>query len=359
RTSDAPDAPAAGDPAGATGEPDPGADCQVKAQRRADAPAGDAPAGATSQPGPQPADGRTKRQRMADALIQLARDALAGGCSHCWLTARPHGPAVNVTVALSTLLELDDQPADLNGDPAPASIARTLAADPDATWRRLVTDEIGHLIDAGRDTHRPPASLRRHVVNRHRRCAFPGCARRATTCDIDHTTAWENGGTTSAANLLPLCPRHHHFKHEAGWKLELTPWGAAHWTSPTGQIYWTQPTTHPLDHTSDFTPGDLDTEDSDATDFDASDFDASDFGGGDFATADPPIAASTANGPLDHTAHPETAHPVTDVLRHNTVTGDRPVAGSTANAPGPGPAVPADPAPAGAKAPDWDDPPPF
>jgi len=101
-------------------------------------------------------DDRTKDQRMADALVRLGRDVLAGGCSHCDLPARVVGPSVNVTVALSTLLELDEQPGELDGEAIPAELARTLANDQTATWRRLVTDELGHLVDYGRSTYRVP-----------------------------------------------------------------------------------------------------------------------------------------------------------------------------------------------------------
>jgi hypothetical protein len=66
-------------------------------------------------------------------------------------------PAIPVCVALSTLLGLDQQPGELAGTgPIPASIARRLAADPTGTWRRLVTDELGKLVDYGRTTYRPP-----------------------------------------------------------------------------------------------------------------------------------------------------------------------------------------------------------
>ncbi|MCL2780535.1 MAG: HNH endonuclease, partial [Actinomycetia bacterium] len=104
---------------------------------------------------------------------------------------------------------------------------------------------------------RPPASLRRHVVNRHTRCAFPGCARRAIGCDLDHSIAWEDGGTTNAANLLPLCRRHHTLKHQGGWGLRIDPDVSACWTSPTGHVYHTPPTTHPIDHSADFDPAGL------------------------------------------------------------------------------------------------------
>lgn len=207
----------------------------------------------------QPDDGRTKPQKMADALVQLGRDVLAGGCSHCNLPTRVVGPTVNVTVALSTLLELDEQPAELNGEPIPAELARALAADQTGTWRRLVTDELGQLVDYGRSTYRPPAPLREHVIVRWDRCVFPGCRRRAVTAEIDHVIAWADGGETNAENCVPLCLRHHHLKHDAGWQLKLLPDGPVEWTDPGGRTYLVEPTAYPIDRTrSIVTSGDND-----------------------------------------------------------------------------------------------------
>jgi len=64
---------------------------------------------------------------------------------------------VNVTIALPTLLGLDDNPAELTGyGPIPAQIARDLATSPDSTLRRLVTDPLtGALL--GTDGHPHPA----------------------------------------------------------------------------------------------------------------------------------------------------------------------------------------------------------
>lgn len=42
-------------------------------------------------------------------------------------------------------------------------------------------------------------------------CQAPGCMVPASRCDIDHRDPWPNGGT-NAANLGPLCRRHHIFK---------------------------------------------------------------------------------------------------------------------------------------------------
>jgi hypothetical protein len=35
----------------------------------------------------------------------------------------------------------------------------------------------------------------------------------------------------------PLCPRHHHCKHEGGWTVHRRPDGVTEWTSPTGRTY--------------------------------------------------------------------------------------------------------------------------
>ena len=51
-------------------------------------------------------DERTMDQRRADALIELAFSGLDRVC----ITQHGRKPAVQVTVALSTLLGLDDQP---------------------------------------------------------------------------------------------------------------------------------------------------------------------------------------------------------------------------------------------------------
>jgi hypothetical protein len=209
-----------------------------------------------------PGDERTADQRRADAAVQLAVDALrgtgtgtvAGSDTTNRDLPREHGmrPSVQVTVALSTLLGLDEQSGELDGSgPIPATVARRIAADPTGTWRRLVTDEQGRLIDYGRRTYRPPKDLADHVIARDRTCRFPHCNRRAARCDIDHRRDWECGGATCAFNLDALCARHHHAKHEARWEPERTSDGDLEWTSPTGHRYLKEAATYPIDSTSD------------------------------------------------------------------------------------------------------------
>ena len=206
----------------------------------------------------QPGDGRTREQRRADALVQLALDRLAGVCAHCGDAPAVPRPVINVTVALSTLLSLDARPAELAGHgPIPAELARALANDPNGTWRRLVTDEHGTLVDVGRRTYRPPAALRRHVITRDRTCRFPGCNRRADDSDLDHLTRWADGGSTSHTNLHALDPRHHHAKDEHGWTPHRRPDGTTCWTSPTGHTYHVPPEELPVDTTVQPDPAQL------------------------------------------------------------------------------------------------------
>jgi hypothetical protein len=190
-------------------------------------------------------DDRSLDQRRADALVDLGVTVL-----HDPAAPRHHGlrPAVSVTVALSTLLGHDDQPADLTGHgPIPASIARRLAADPSGTWRRLITDPAGQLLDYGTTTYRPPADLARHVLARDQTCTFPTCAQPAHRCDLDHLHPANpldksRGGATNPANLHPLCRAHHRAKHTGHWTIHRDQHtGHTTWTSKTGHTYTSIP----------------------------------------------------------------------------------------------------------------------
>jgi hypothetical protein len=166
---------------------------------------------------------------------------------------------VQVIVALSTLTGADDQPAELAGyGPIPASMARRIASRPDSVWRRLVTDEMGRLIDYGRTTYRPPVGLADFVRAHDQTCRFPGCHRRARDCDLDHLEAWDDLGDTNFVNLAAECRRHHRVKHEADWAVERQLDGTVQWTSPTGHIYDRPLDPLPIDHTIELITSDPD-----------------------------------------------------------------------------------------------------
>jgi hypothetical protein len=173
-------------------------------------------------------DDRTADQRRVDALVHLCLgDPTNGGGVKA---------QVNITMPLATLLGVSDEAGDLDGEPLPAALARAMAADPSATWRRIVTDPVGQVLDVGRTSYEPTAAIRRHVTFRDPTCRFPGCGRRAKNCELDHVIDWDLGGPTADWNLAPLCPRHHHLKHETGWSIERTDDGWVRWFTPYGEI---------------------------------------------------------------------------------------------------------------------------
>ena len=180
-------------------------------------------------------DDRSADQRRADALVDVFARVLGDPS-----LPEQHGqrPAIQVTVSIGTLLGCDDKPAHLDGyGVITADMARRLAADESGTWRRLVTEDTGQLLDYGRKTYRPPANLTDHVIARDQACTFPGCRRTARLCDLDHVEAWNDGGGTNSDNVAALCARHHNAKHYAGWRVKRRPDGATEWASPTGLRY--------------------------------------------------------------------------------------------------------------------------
>jgi hypothetical protein len=186
------------------------------------------------------ADPRGIEARRADTLVDLCRSALAPseGAQGRNSRRRRRGPRIQVTVAATTLLGLDDQAGELAGyGPIPAVMARRIAADPDATWQRILTDPVsGVLLDYGITVYRPPPSLARHVKARDQVCAFPGCRQPAERCDLDHRERFPHG-PTSADNLGPLCRHHHRAKTEGGWSWRRARDGTITWSAPTGHEY--------------------------------------------------------------------------------------------------------------------------
>ena len=81
-----------------------------------------------------------------------------------------------------------------------------------------------------------PAHIRRAVLLRDRRCAWPQCGRRAVYCDVHHLRHKQDGGETSVENCALVCQFHHDVCiHRRGWQLILHPDGTTEARSPDGR----------------------------------------------------------------------------------------------------------------------------
>ncbi|WP_275078495.1 HNH endonuclease signature motif containing protein [Parafrankia soli] len=178
-------------------------------------------------------DSRSRDQIRADVLVDL----LCGRAEH----AVPLACEVRVVVPVTVLLGLAEDPGEIPGyGPVPAAVAREMAARPGSTWRRILTDPQGTLVEIA-DRRLPTAAQARHVRARNRGCVFPGCARTSRRADIDHTVAHTTGGPTLNRNLGPICRKHHRMKHSDRWQLTQPQEGTFVWTGPFGATRVTHP----------------------------------------------------------------------------------------------------------------------
>lgn len=203
--------------------------------------------------------GREGEERTLDQLrADVVGDLLIDGES----SAHPdetRGIRATVAVTVPVLALLDGSENGSSGVPGltatagtarvegvgPISVAqaRALCGGADGWMRILTHPETGAVLSVGRDLYRPPPALRRLVRWRADRCMAPGCGMPAGRCEIDHTVAWEAGGTTELSNLAPVCKGHHLVKHHGGWQVRQVEGsgGALEWTSPTGRRYTVAP----------------------------------------------------------------------------------------------------------------------
>jgi Domain of unknown function (DUF222) len=176
-------------------------------------------------------DTRTRAQQQADALVQLADNALASGNLPFCRTVKPH---VIITVPAEDLMDPATGPgAAQTGFGAILSAARGRWMACDATVSRMVLDPDGLPLDVGRDKRVVPPHIRRAVERRDRGCVFAGCGAPTHWCDVHHLREWILGGETSLENSALLCERHHTKVHH-GFRVERPPGGRWRTYRPDG-----------------------------------------------------------------------------------------------------------------------------
>ena len=162
-----------------------------------------------------PEDDRSRSQRMADAVGELAMHAMDQGTLPRRHGVRPH---INLTMTLEGLKgELGAPPADLELSlPISTRTAERIACD--CTMSRvLLADSM--VIDVGRATRVVSAPTMRALRVRDKGCRFPGCDRQVNWSNPHHIEFWARGGSGNLPNLILLCYFHHRLVHEGGWQV--------------------------------------------------------------------------------------------------------------------------------------------
>jgi len=160
-------------------------------------------------------DGRTPKQRRADALTEIVYHAMDKGRLPRRNGVRPH---VAVTTTVEGLkAELGAAAAELEpGMPISSKTVQRLACDGTLS-RVLKADSV--VVDVGRATRAISPAQRRGLKARHRGCCGPGCDRPINWTTPHHIEFGARGGPSNLPNLLPLCYYHHRLVHEGGWQV--------------------------------------------------------------------------------------------------------------------------------------------
>ncbi len=153
---------------------------------------------------------------------------------------RPAPVVIGVVVSIQSLAGATNTPGQLMDRSAmvPAGTIREMAQQPGTLFYRLLTDELGNLLDVTEMGRFPSRKLGMAVRFRDGTCSGPTCTKPASDCDLDHLVPVPSGPTT-ASNLNDKCRHDHRAKTHAGHLSARTGEHASSWTTPTGHHYIT------------------------------------------------------------------------------------------------------------------------
>ncbi len=168
---------------------------------------------------------RTPQQRRADAFAKMCQQAVVANRSS---TAEPEvvilidQQSFEEQLARTAGHEVQADPADflnrtcrtLRGNRIEPSDA--VAAALIGSVRRAVIAANGVTINLGRKQRLFTGAARLAALLQSSTCAWPGCRRPVTGCEVDHRKPWAQGGRTDQQNARPLCGPHNRFK-ESGY----------------------------------------------------------------------------------------------------------------------------------------------
>lgn len=188
---------------------------------------------------------RTAAQRRADALVAIF-DAAA--------TAGIDGKSIDVNLNLIVDTDTFEQyareqidgtpvsidPADVRNrrcettDGIPVDPRQAVALAVIARIRRIVVDEHGIIVAAGRKRRLFNGALREAIQAIDPRCSWLGCLLRAALSQIDHIEHHSRGGATDAGNGDVMCRHHNLLKHAHGYTPQRQPDGTWMLLRPDG-----------------------------------------------------------------------------------------------------------------------------
>jgi len=166
---------------------------------------------------PTDADPRSTARRRADALVEMARVALARRDGE---QARPD---CTVVIDWTTLTGRDTGctgrlDGAFTGAFTTATVERLLC---DCEITRVVTGPNGQPLDVGRASRTVRRHQRKALAVRDGGCRFPGCGRPVGWTEAHHVGHWTDGGRTDLDNLVLFCSFHHHLVHRPGWTVKF------------------------------------------------------------------------------------------------------------------------------------------
>ena len=171
---------------------------------------------------------------VIDKMINLARTAVeAEAAAEASTAATGHGHARSAALSPQAWRALRHAMArfavDLVSGPAGiAAVLRQGLLDKPYNTPSLPLD-IGY-------SDSIPAHIRRAVLLRDGKCAWPRCGRPAVYCDVHHLRHKQDAGETSVENCVLVCQCHHDICiHRRGWQLILHPDGTTEARSPDGR----------------------------------------------------------------------------------------------------------------------------
>jgi hypothetical protein len=163
-----------------------------------------------------------KPLRWGQALVEYLeiRDASTSG------TPKAGGVAatVVVTMTIDSLLGAEKAATLDTGESISAATARRLACE--AGIIPAVLGTRSQVLDLGRKTRFHTEPQRLAMMLRDRGCAAAGCDWPPGMCHAHHKTPWSRGGSTTVADGVLLCPRHHTLAHDTRYQLKTVSTGS-------------------------------------------------------------------------------------------------------------------------------------